>query len=141
MLMDMCSKVFSLVLNTHAFLLLEKHSTRFQFGGTPDVGCRDGLFTLKTLINTCQNHDLLSYVGFIDLVKAYITVNHTLLLRILERYDAPPKFVAAIETIYRDNIAVLKIEKEVVEIPQNGWCPTRQQHGVGPLPLPHDGVC
>ena len=58
------------------------------------------------------------YVGFVDLVKAYDTANHTLLLRILERYGAPPKFVAAMETIYRDNIVVLKIEKEVVEIPQ-----------------------
>ncbi len=84
MLMDMCSKVFSLVLNTRAFLLLKKHSTRFQFGGTPDVGCRDGLFTLKALINARQNHNLPLYVGFIDLVKAYDTVNHTLLLCILE---------------------------------------------------------
>jgi hypothetical protein len=118
MLMDMCSKVFSLVLNTCAFLLLEKHSARFQFGRTPDIGCRDGLFTQKALINARQNHDLPLYVGFIDLVKAYNTANHTLLLCILEQYGAPPKFVAAIKTIYRDNIAVLKIEKGVVEIPQ-----------------------
>ena len=51
-----------------------------------------------------------------DFVKAYDTANHTLLLRILERYGAPPKFVAAIQTIYTDNICVLKIEKETVEI-------------------------
>ena len=82
------------------------------------MGHRDGLFTLKALINAHRNHDLPSYIGFINLVKAYNTAYHTLLLRILEQYSAPPKFVAAIETIYRDNIAVLKIEKEVVEIPQ-----------------------
>ncbi len=116
--MDMCSKVFSLVLNTCAFLLLEKHGTRFQFGRTPDVGCRDRLFTLKALINARQNHNLPLYVGFIDLIKAYNTANHTLLLCNLEQYGALPKFVAAMETIYRDNTAVLKIEKEVVEIPQ-----------------------
>ncbi len=45
--------------------------------------------------------------------------NHTLLLRILECYGAPPKFVTAIQTIYTDNICVLKIEKEIVEIPQS----------------------
>jgi hypothetical protein len=58
-------------------------------------------------------------VGFVDLVKAYDTANHALLLCILERYGAPPKFVAAIQTIYSDNICVLKIEKETVKIPQS----------------------
>ncbi len=82
------------------------------------MGCRDGLFTLKALINARQNHDLPSYIGLINLVKVYDTANHTLLLRILEQYGAPPEFVAAIKTIYRDNIAVMKIEKEVVEFPQ-----------------------
>jgi hypothetical protein len=79
-----------------AFQLLDKHGTRFQFGGTPKLGCRDGLFTLKALLNTQQNHDLTSYVSFVDLVKAYDTANRNLLLHILERYGAPPKFVAAI---------------------------------------------
>ncbi len=114
--MDICSKVFSSVLNTRAFLLLKKQGTRFQFGGTPDVECRDRLFTLKALINARQNHDLPSFVGFINLVKAYDTANRALLLGILEQYGAPPKFVTAIETIYKDNIVVLKIKNEVVEI-------------------------
>jgi hypothetical protein len=47
------------------------------------------LFTLKALLNARRNHDLASYVGFIDLVKAYDMANHDLLLRILERYGAP----------------------------------------------------
>ncbi len=51
MLMNMCSKVFSSVMTTRAFSLLDKHGTRFQFGGTPEIGCRDGLFTLKALLN------------------------------------------------------------------------------------------
>jgi hypothetical protein len=91
MLMNICSKVFSSVLNTRAFLLLKKHGTRFQFGGTPNVGCRDGLFTLKALINARRNHDLPSFVGFINLIKAYNTANHALLLHILEQYGAPPQ--------------------------------------------------
>ena len=58
-------------------------------------------------------------MGFVDLVKACDTANHALLLRILERYGAPLKFVAAIKTIYTDNICVLKIKKEKAEIPQS----------------------
>jgi hypothetical protein len=131
MLMDMCSKVFSSIMTARAFQLLDKHGTRFQFGGTPELGCRDGLFTLKALLNAQRNHDLASYIGFVDLVKAYNTANHTLLLRILERYGAPPKFITAIQTIYTDNVCVLKIEKEMVEIPQTvGVC---QEDNMAPV--------
>ncbi len=86
MLMDICSKVFSSILTKRAFKLLDLHGTRFQFGGTPGLGCRDGLFTIKALLNARRNHGLATYVGFVDLVKAYDTANHALLLRILECY-------------------------------------------------------
>jgi hypothetical protein len=118
-LMDMCSKVFSLLMMVHAFQLLDKHRTRFQFGGTPELGCRDGLFTLKVPPNARQNHDLASYVGFVDLVKAYNTANHDLVLCILKRYGPPPNFFAAIQMIYTNKVCVIKIEKEIVDIPQS----------------------
>ena len=119
MLMDVCSKIFSSVMNGRAFRLLELHGTRFQFGGTPTLGCQDGLFTLKTLLNAHKNHDLPTFVAFVDLVKAYDTANHDLLLKILEKYGAPPKFVAAIKTMYTDLKVVLKIDKEIIEILQS----------------------
>jgi hypothetical protein len=131
MLMDMCSKVFSSIMRVRAFKLLDKHGTRFQFGGTPELGCRDGLFTLKALLNARRNHNLASYVGFFDLVKAYDTANQNLLLRILERYDAPPKFDTAIQTIYTDNICILKIKKETVKIPQTVG--VRQGNNMAPV--------
>ncbi len=118
MLMDICSKVFSSMMTARAFSLLDKHGMRFQFGGTPEVGCRDGLFTLKALLNARHNHNLASYVGFVVLVKAYNTANHVLLIDILRKYGTPPKFATTIENIYRNNTCVLKIEKETAEIPQ-----------------------
>jgi hypothetical protein len=119
MLMDVCSKNFSSVMNGRAFKLLEAQGTKFQFGGTPELGCRDGLFILKTMLTLRKNHNLPTYVGFVDLVKAYNTANHALLFDILERYGAPPRFVNAVERIYQDLVVVLKIEKEIVKIPQS----------------------
>ncbi len=84
MLMDVCSKIFSLVMNGRAFKLLGKHGTRFQFGGTAEFGCGDCLFVLKMLLTMQKNHTLPSYVVFVDLVKAYDTANHSLFLDILE---------------------------------------------------------
>jgi hypothetical protein len=117
MLMDVCSKIFSSVMNARVFKLLAKHETRFQFGGTPELGCRDGLFVLKTMLNMQKNHNLLSYVSFVDLVKTYDTANHNLLIDILEQHGAPPRFAAVIECIYKDLAVVLKIKKEVVRSP------------------------
>ncbi len=123
MLMDICSKVFSSVMMTWAFTLLDKHGTYFQFGCTPKIGCRDGLFILKALLNARHNHDLASYIGFVDLVKAYDTANHKLLIDILWRYGAPPKFTTAIEMIHCNNTCALKIKNEVTAIPQSvGAC-------------------
>jgi hypothetical protein len=84
MLMNICSKVFSSIMTARAFQLLDKHGTRFQFEGTPKLGGRDGLFTLKALLNARQNQDLATFVGFVNLVKECKTANHKLLLRILE---------------------------------------------------------
>ena len=92
---------------------------RFQFGGTPTFGCQDGLFTLKTLLNAHKNHNLLSFVVFVDLVKAYNNANHDLLLKVLEKYGAPPKFVAANKTMHTSLMAMLKINKEICEIAQS----------------------
>ena len=65
-----------------------------------------------------KNHNLPSYVAFVDLVKAYNTANHSLIPDILEQYGAPPRFVSAMERNYQDLTTVLKIEQEVVELPQ-----------------------
>ncbi len=116
--MDMCSKVFSLMMTARAFALLDKHGTQFQFGGTPEIGCRDGLFTFKSLLNARHNHDLAFYVDFVALVKAYDTANHVLLVVILCKNRAPPKFTTAVETINRNITCVLKIENKIMEIPQ-----------------------
>ena len=97
---------------------LNSFGTQFQFRGTPEVGCCDGLFTLKSLLNAQCNHDLGSYVGFVDLIKAYDMANHDLHFRLLEKYAPPPTCVAAIRKIYTSNLVVLKIKKEVSEIPQ-----------------------
>jgi len=74
-------------------------------------------FTLKSLLNARHNHGLSSYVGFVDLVKAYDTADHKMLLLVLENYGETPKFVGVRKRCTR-TIWVLKIEKESVEMRQ-----------------------
>jgi hypothetical protein len=46
-------------------------------------GCADATFTLKTALQTLREHDQESWVLFVDLVKAYDTVNREMLWKIL----------------------------------------------------------
>ncbi len=111
MLMDICSKIFSSVMNDRAFHLLELHVTQFQFGGTLEIGCQDRLFTLKALLNAQCNHNLGSYVGFVDLVKAYDMANTNSSSISLRNTTPPHTFVTAIRKIHTSNVMVLKIKK------------------------------
>ena len=117
-LMDVCSKIFSIILNDRLYTLLGKHGTKCQFGATPNKGCRDGSFTLKTLLTQRKEHDQESFVLFVDLVKAYDTVNHELLIEILEQYGAPPKICSAIKGMYTDLTVGITLDGVSAEIPQ-----------------------
>ena len=79
-LMDIGSKIFSSLLCKRLFRIIKKHGVKYQFGSSPVVGCQDGTFTIKTLLHTRHNHNLSNYVAFVDLFKAFDTVDHTLML-------------------------------------------------------------
>ncbi|KAL7547269.1 hypothetical protein ACHAWF_010590 [Thalassiosira exigua] len=113
-LMDVVSKILSRIL----FKILEKNGTKFQFGGTPSVGCREGVFTLKTLLHLRRNHGLSTHVAFIDLVKAYDTADHKLLIKVLKKFGAPPKLCSIVERLYTDLKVVFKMGALRTEIKQ-----------------------
>jgi hypothetical protein len=120
-LMDVVSKVLSIVINKRLFKILDAHCTKFQFGGTPGIGCREGIFTLKTLLHLRRNHNLSAsvHVAFIDLVKAYDTADHKLLIDVLEIYGVPPKICTVIGRLYKDLKVVFVSGKHKVTIHQS----------------------
>ena len=79
-MMDIGSNIFSSILCKILFIIIKKHGVKYQFGSSPGVGCQDGTFTIKMLLNTRHNHDLPTYIAFVDLVKAFDTVDHALML-------------------------------------------------------------
>ena len=118
-LMDVGSKIFSKIMTTRAHILLDKHGTKYQFGATPKVGCQDGNFVLRTATHLRRQHNLETYVIFADLVKAFDTSNHNLIIAIIEKLGGPPKFCNAIDRLYTDLVVTLKIGKEKSDITQS----------------------
>jgi hypothetical protein len=52
------------------------------------------------------------YILFLDLVKAYDTVNHALLFGILKKYGIPEELVEAVERMYNDCKVHVHVGKE-----------------------------
>jgi hypothetical protein len=76
-----------------------------QFG---HVGCQEAQHRIKRALLLCHQHGIESYAVFVDLVKAFETVHHKLLYRILEKYGIPPTIVQNIKKLY-DNCKVNNI--------------------------------
>ena len=102
-LMDMGFKIFSSILCSRLFRIIDVHGVKYQFGFTPGVGCQDGSFTIKTMLHLRHNHNLPTWVLFADLVKTFDTSNHALMDRLLERYGYPPALRSAIARMYADS--------------------------------------
>ena len=90
-LMYIGSKIYCSLLCKRLFSIIKSNGVKYQFGSPPGVGCQDGTFTIKTLLHTRHNHNIPTYVAFVDLIKAFDTADHTLMLQILKKYGAPPK--------------------------------------------------
>ena len=108
-LMDIVANIFSSILCGSACKIIKAHGIKYQFGSTPGVGFQDGRFTLNTLLQLRHNHNLPSWFALADLVKAFDTSNHKLLVSVLDRYGAPPPFCSAIIRMYKTIVVRLII--------------------------------
>ena len=91
--MDIGSKIFSSILCTRLFKIIRKHGVKYQFGSTPGVGCQDDRFKIKRMLHLQYNHTLPTFVMFAELVKAFDTSNHKLMVEILNKYGCPPNYI------------------------------------------------
>ena len=60
-----------------------------HFGSTPETGCPDGSFSIKTLLQMRKEIDKSTWVVFVDLIKAFDSINHELLFKLLETFGIP----------------------------------------------------
>ena len=115
--MDMGSKMFIRILCTRLFKIIKLLGVKYQFGSTPGVGCQDGSFKIKTLSHLHYTHNLPMWVLFANLVKAFDTSNHVLIIKVLQIYGCPPNLRSGIERMYLNSIFGLKIVKAETTIP------------------------
>ena len=87
-----------------------------QCGSLNSKGCQDALFSLKTAIQTRKEHNLPTDVLFVDLVKAFNTINYDFLFKVLKKYGYPPALIDVITRMYHNfnlEFAVGKASKSI----------------------------
>ena len=91
--MDFMSNIFSCAINLCCFKILYAHENKYQFCGKPNISCRNGLFIINNLLNMQNNHNLPTFVAFVNIVKSFGTAGYKLLIKAIKRYRDTKKFL------------------------------------------------
>ena len=116
-LLDTCSKIISALIGSRLQTILKQHGMDEQNGFLNHKGCTDGTFSLKQALHTRSSFGLDSWILYIDLIKAFDTVNRKLLFNILKRYGIPPKLIVIIKKLYHNITITSKIGKAKIQLP------------------------
>ena len=118
-------KIVSIIIVKRLLKQLKKVGITSQFG---HIGCQEALHSIRWSLLLRRQHGLPSYVLFIDLVKAFNTIQHELLFQILSKYSIPKELINIMKKMLQGKAHHLRNKLW-------NWHPTRWQHGSATLPL------
>ena len=100
-LLDVASKVISVIIADRCQSVLKQYGMDEQNGFLHKKGCLDASFSLKLALQTRKEFGHDSWVVFVDLVKAFDTVNRDMLMKILARFGLPESLIDVIRCLYK----------------------------------------
>ena len=115
-LLDIASKILSCVIVERLKAVMEEVGPENQCGFRPWRGTIDGTFNLLMALRKRQEHNLETYVSFVDLVKAFDSVPRAALFKVLRRYGMPDHFINIVIRLHADAVVSYKLGKEEVEV-------------------------
>jgi len=99
-LLDILSKILSSLIAERINEHMLKVGLQEQAGFTKGRGCTDTTAALKITLQQLRNAYRDSYVLFLDLVKAFDSVNREMLWKILAKYGLPDSLIVVIRKMY-----------------------------------------
>jgi hypothetical protein len=129
---DIAAKCISSIIASRITKYLSKFGLGKQCGSLFSKGCTDATYTLKTALQTLREHNHDTHVLFVDLVKAYVTVNRKLLWKIiLKQFGVPPQMIRVVQKLYTNVTYHLNVagKKQSFE----STCRVKQGSNLGPI--------
>ena len=101
-------KVHAIILRNHLLQCLEPKFLEYQNGFRQGRSCADSIFVARQLINMSHEYEQRLYACFIDLTKAYDSINREALWRVLEQYEVPEKVLNLIKDLHEGSEACVR---------------------------------
>ena len=102
-LLSVPGKIFCRVMLHRIKTSLDKILREEQAGFRPGRSCTDQIFVLRTIIEQSIEWNSSLYLNFIDFEKAFDSVHHCTLWRILKLYGFPDKIINILKSMYANN--------------------------------------
>ena len=99
--------------------ILDKYLSEDQCGFGANRGCCDQIFNARIIMQRARKFNVSTYFCFIDLHKAYDSVNRNALWKVLQKsYKLPVKMITIIQSLHDGTNGVVRFEGQVSsEIP------------------------
>ena len=131
MLLENAYKIIAIILHRRLLPIEESLDHESQSGFRPGRGCMDAVFTVKTAIRKRREHGLVTWILFLDLVKAFDRVPRNALWKVLEKYGVPLKLINLLIVLHADFTVKFVIGDVVRTI--NSTVGVKQGDILGPL--------
>jgi hypothetical protein len=123
-------KIVLIIIGSRLESLIEDLDVESQRGFRCGRGCRDAIFTARLLLKKRKEHQQETWAIFVDLVKAFDTVDRDFLWDVLLRFGCPDAFVDRLRATHEDVVIVLTKDGKEVRFRSEG--DVRQGDTLGP---------
>ena len=113
---DIATKIISSIIARRLTVHLKTYGIDGQCGCMIGKGCADATFAVKSAIQTLHEHGQPVYALFVDLVKAFDSVNRELLWEILSKYGIPKKTIEVLKKLHTNVTYQFKMGKNLPKL-------------------------
>lgn len=111
-ILNTCYKIYASILKARLNIIIENMLSESQNGFRKGRSCADCIFSINQIIEKHREHNLPTYMIFVDYEKAFDNVCRNKLWIIMKQKGIPQHLISAIKSLYVENKIVIGTSKE-----------------------------
>ena len=115
MLLDAAGMITSSIISERLQKVLAREGAEAQCGFTVGRGCSDGLFALRMALQKRREHGLGTWALYVDLVKAFDSVDRGGMVEVLRKFGVPDHLCALITRLHTGCSVKVKVGETDIE--------------------------